>query len=177
MLVFDSVDNVLARTGDLPPAYLAGSAMTFDSTIAEVEDISRAYRQITEESFTGTPTYLLFDPTGALLAHVPGELTMADVERSCTARLRALVDLVQPSAVAPPPTLHGLRGSGLTQESRVSLRRALTRSSVITSALEPDVGVATDVEALGESSARLLEAFNATHAKLEAIKAAHEKGM
>ncbi len=61
--------------------YVADKPMTFVSTIAEVEAISKAYKAITREAFSGTPTYLLFDAHGALIAHVPGELTMADVEQ------------------------------------------------------------------------------------------------
>jgi thioredoxin-related protein len=61
-------------------AYIASSAMAFDSVISEVDAIAPAYQAITEERFTGTPTYLMFDPQGALVAHVPGTLTMEDVE-------------------------------------------------------------------------------------------------
>lgn len=61
--------------------YIARKPMTFDSTIAEIEAIESAYKAITEESFTGTPTYLMFNPAGDLVAHVPGTLTVEDVER------------------------------------------------------------------------------------------------
>jgi thioredoxin-related protein len=55
--------------------------MTFVSGIVEVEALRDAYLALTEESFTGTPTYLMFNPQGDLIAHVPGKLRMADVER------------------------------------------------------------------------------------------------
>jgi thiol-disulfide isomerase/thioredoxin len=61
--------------------YLAQNPMSFDSAIAEVETLQSAYKAITEESFTGTPTYLMFNPAGDLVAHVPGTLTIEDVER------------------------------------------------------------------------------------------------
>jgi len=61
--------------------YIASKPMTFVSAIAEVDSIRPAYKAITEESFTGTPTYLMFDPSGALVAHVPGTITIEDVER------------------------------------------------------------------------------------------------
>lgn len=61
--------------------YIASKPMSFDNTVTEVEAITPAYEKITEDKFTGTPTYLLFDPSGALIAHVPGELTMEDVEQ------------------------------------------------------------------------------------------------
>jgi len=62
-------------------AYIASKPMSFDSAIAEVAAIAAAYKAITEESFSGTPTYLMFDPDGALVAYVAGILTMEAVER------------------------------------------------------------------------------------------------
>jgi thioredoxin-related protein len=43
--------------------------------------LQKAYKALTEESFTGTPTYLMFNPSGELVAHVPGTLDMAAVEQ------------------------------------------------------------------------------------------------
>jgi thiol-disulfide isomerase/thioredoxin len=62
-------------------SYVAAKPMTFVSGIVEVEALRDAYLALTEESFTGTPTYLMFNPQGDLIAHVPGKLRMADVER------------------------------------------------------------------------------------------------
>jgi len=62
-------------------AYIAKKPMTFESTIVEVEALRSAYKALTEESFTGTPTYLMFNPAGDLVAHVPGLITVEDVER------------------------------------------------------------------------------------------------
>ncbi|MFT4563122.1 MAG: thiol-disulfide isomerase/thioredoxin [Gammaproteobacteria bacterium] len=62
-------------------SYVAAKPMTFVSGIVEVEALQDAYLALTEESFTGTPTYLMFNPVGDLIAHVPGKLRMADVER------------------------------------------------------------------------------------------------
>ena len=60
--------------------YVANGKMSFDSAIADVDRLLTAYLAITEEAFTGTPTYLLFDPSGDLVAHVPGTITVSDVE-------------------------------------------------------------------------------------------------
>ncbi len=61
-------------------AYIASKAMSFDSVIVEADAIAIAYKAFTDEAFTGTPTYLMFAPDGALVAHVPGVLTMEAVE-------------------------------------------------------------------------------------------------
>jgi thiol-disulfide isomerase/thioredoxin len=62
-------------------AYIADKPMTFESSIVEVEALRSAYKALTEESFTGTPTYLMFNPAGDLVAHVPGLIAVEDVER------------------------------------------------------------------------------------------------
>ena len=61
--------------------YIANKPMTFESSIVEVEALRSAYKALTEESFTGTPTYLMFNPQGDLVAHVPGLIAVEDVER------------------------------------------------------------------------------------------------
>jgi len=60
--------------------YVKNSPMSFDSLIAEVSTISSIYEAATEESFTGTPTYMMFNPEGALVAHTPGQLTIEAIE-------------------------------------------------------------------------------------------------
>lgn len=62
-------------------AYIAGKPMTFESSIVEADAIRGAYKALTEESFTGTPTYLMFNPQGDLVAHVPGLIAVEDIER------------------------------------------------------------------------------------------------
>ena len=62
-------------------SYVKAKPMTFESSIVEVEALQKAYKALTEESFTGTPTYLMFNPSGELVAHVPGTLDMAAVEQ------------------------------------------------------------------------------------------------
>ena len=62
-------------------AYIQSKPMTFDSSIIEVDALQTAYKALTEEAFTGTPTYLMFNPKGDLIAHVPGTLDMAAVEQ------------------------------------------------------------------------------------------------
>jgi hypothetical protein len=61
-------------------AYIASKPITFESSIAEVAALRPAYQAITEDPFTGTPTYLMFDPDGALVAHVQGPLAIEAVE-------------------------------------------------------------------------------------------------
>ena len=62
-------------------AYIHEKPMTFDSAVLDVDEFRPAYKALTEESFTGTPTYLMFDPDGALVAHVPGLITVEGVEQ------------------------------------------------------------------------------------------------
>lgn len=62
-------------------AYVKEKPMTFESSIVEAEAIQAAYKALTEEAFTGTPTYLMFNPAGDLVAHVPGLIAIEDVER------------------------------------------------------------------------------------------------
>lgn len=62
-------------------SYVQSKPMTFESSIVEVDAIQAAYKALTEEAFTGTPTYLMFNPRGDLVAHVPGTLDMAAVEQ------------------------------------------------------------------------------------------------
>ncbi|MDA0822396.1 MAG: TlpA disulfide reductase family protein [Proteobacteria bacterium] len=62
-------------------SYVAEKPMSFVSAVVEVAALQDAYLALTEESFTGTPTYLMFNPDGDLIAHVPGKLRMAEVER------------------------------------------------------------------------------------------------
>lgn len=62
-------------------AYIADKPMTFESSIVDPDAIRAAYKVLTEESFTGTPTYLMFNPAGDLVAHVPGLIAVEDIER------------------------------------------------------------------------------------------------
>lgn len=62
-------------------AYIASKPMSFASAIAETPALRSAYLQITEEKFGGTPTYLLFDPAGAMVAHAAGPVAIENIER------------------------------------------------------------------------------------------------
>jgi peroxiredoxin len=60
--------------------YVKNSPMTFDSLIGEPITIASIYKAATEEPFTGTPTYLMFNPKGELVAHNPGQLRVEAIE-------------------------------------------------------------------------------------------------
>ncbi len=70
---FDLVDKVRRYVADQP--------MTFDNAITEVTKFASAYKAITEDAFTGTPTYLMFDPSGAMVAATAGPMKIEMVER------------------------------------------------------------------------------------------------
>ena len=61
--------------------YIEAQPMTFDSTVVEITTFSHAYKAITEDSFTGTPTYLMFDPSGAMVAAAAGPMKIELAER------------------------------------------------------------------------------------------------
>ena len=62
-------------------SYVVDQPMTFDSAITEVTKFAPAYKAITENAFTGTPTYLMFDPSGAMVAATAGPMKIEMVER------------------------------------------------------------------------------------------------
>ena len=66
---------------DAPQKNFDAYAMLRIAPTASNEEVRAAYKALTEESFTGTPTYLMFNPAGDLVAHVPGLIAVADVER------------------------------------------------------------------------------------------------
>lgn len=61
--------------------YIAVQPMTFDSTVVEIVKFSHAFKAITEENFTGTPTYLMFDPSGAMVGHAAGPMKIEIAEQ------------------------------------------------------------------------------------------------
>jgi thiol-disulfide isomerase/thioredoxin len=54
---------------------------TFDSLVADPDEVAAGYQRLTGETFDGTPTYLLFDDEGELAAHMSGPLETTEVER------------------------------------------------------------------------------------------------
>ena len=63
-------------------AYQAKQAHSFPSVMTAAEDFSDKYARTTGEAFTGTPTYLLFDPKGKLHAFIGAPATRAAVEKA-----------------------------------------------------------------------------------------------
>ena len=62
-------------------AYQALHAQNFPSVMTSAEDFADKYQRTTGATFTGTPTYLLFDPEGDLRAFLDGPITIAAVEK------------------------------------------------------------------------------------------------
>ncbi len=62
-------------------SYIADQPMSFESAIVEITKFAPAYKAITEDAFTGTPTYLMFDPSGAMVAATAGPMKIEMVER------------------------------------------------------------------------------------------------
>ena len=60
--------------------YQAAHAQNFPSVMADADDFISKYQRATGESFTGTPTYLLFDAKGGLRAYIDGLVAVADIE-------------------------------------------------------------------------------------------------
>lgn len=55
-------------------SYVAKQPMAFESAVVDIVKFSRAFKEITEEDFAGTPTYLMFDPSGAMVGHSAGPM-------------------------------------------------------------------------------------------------------
>jgi thiol-disulfide isomerase/thioredoxin len=74
-VAIDGYDN-LAAIQD----YLNRTRPSFTNLVGELREIAAAYTVETEEGFRGTPTYLLYDPTGKLVGNNPGPVRPAAVE-------------------------------------------------------------------------------------------------
>jgi len=61
--------------------YLTEHQPTFPNYVSDIRTLQLTYQNLTEESFRGTPTYLLFDPSGELKGNNPGPVTIAGVEK------------------------------------------------------------------------------------------------
>lgn len=71
----DGVSNV-----DRVTDYIAKNDVSFPNYVGNVAIIASNYFAMTEESFRGTPTYLLFNPEGELLGNNPGPLRVKAIE-------------------------------------------------------------------------------------------------
>lgn len=60
--------------------YREDKAHAFPTVVAEAGDFGEKYTQWTGETFTGTPTYLLFDPERGLRAFLDGPVTADALE-------------------------------------------------------------------------------------------------
>lgn len=69
------------RARDAVRRTLNERAASFDSVVAERAEIAAGYHRYTGKTFAGTPTYLLFDESGELTAHLTGPLDIAALER------------------------------------------------------------------------------------------------
>lgn len=62
--------------------YRKARGHTFPSVLADPDEFAYGFARATGESFTGTPTYLLFDRAGVLVNYVAGPVTAATLERA-----------------------------------------------------------------------------------------------
>jgi len=53
---------------------------SFPTLVGDIVIVASHYQGLTEESFRGTPTYLLFDPKGELVGNNPGPLRISALE-------------------------------------------------------------------------------------------------
>lgn len=56
--------------------YMKDHNVSFPTFIGEPDSVLQQYQVLTENSFRGTPTYLLFDPSGELKGNNAGAITM-----------------------------------------------------------------------------------------------------
>jgi len=71
----DGVSNI-----DRVKGYIGDNDVSFPNYVGNVAIIASNYFAMTEESFRGTPTYLLFNPEGELLGNNPGPLRVKAIE-------------------------------------------------------------------------------------------------
>lgn len=62
-------------------AYVDNHDVSFPTYIGELPVVASALQQIAEEPLRGTPTYLLFDPSGEIKGVNPGPLSPGSIER------------------------------------------------------------------------------------------------
>jgi len=62
-------------------AYVAKKPFSYPTVVGEPEVLGATFEKATGERFTGTPTYLLFNPARQLIATSSGEVELAILER------------------------------------------------------------------------------------------------
>lgn len=70
--------------------FVAGKPFSFPTVVAESARMAGAFEAATGEKFTGTPTYLIFDPKRQLVAARAGDLTRDVLERFLRKRADAV---------------------------------------------------------------------------------------
>lgn len=61
-------------------AYVARKPFTFPTVVGEPDVLGAVFERATDDPFTGTPTYLLFNPQRVLVAAVAGEVSLEALE-------------------------------------------------------------------------------------------------
>jgi peroxiredoxin len=74
-ITLDGLDNVEAAR-----AFVQEHQVTFPSLIGKPEDVAQLYTELTGYRWVGTPTFLVFAPTGKLLAHQVGAIPTSMIE-------------------------------------------------------------------------------------------------
>lgn len=75
-VAIDGMENV-----DAILANMRQHETSFPTLVGNIAIVASHYQQLTEESFRGTPTYLLFDPDGELVGNNPGPLSAEAIEK------------------------------------------------------------------------------------------------
>ena len=71
---------------DIINQYIEDNNVSFPTFVGDTAIIASHYFGMTEENLRGTPTYLLFNPEGELLANNPGLLTVEALENFIASR-------------------------------------------------------------------------------------------
>ena len=74
-----AIDGFAARAAI--QGFIDNRELPFPNLVAEMPEFAFRYEGNTGERLLGTPTYLLFDPAGKLVANNPGPLSPADLMR------------------------------------------------------------------------------------------------
>lgn len=62
-------------------AFVKNHKLNFPNLIGDVYTVASLYQEQTGEAFRGTPTFMVFDPDGKLMAAQPGAVPPEDIER------------------------------------------------------------------------------------------------
>jgi len=69
---YSKLDEITEHINEMP--------MTFDNLIGELTVVAFNYQNATEEPLRGTPTFLMFNPSGQLVGHNPGPVNPEALE-------------------------------------------------------------------------------------------------